>query len=147
MNINKLMTPPTHLTRSRTAVAPLERLKILMQVQGSERQYTGVWQGLVKMARTEGLRGMFKGNGTNCARIVPNSAVKFLSYEILVEHVSEELRRNGGDGSLTPGIRLLAGACAGIVAMSSTYHLDMVRGRLTVQVGGRDGSVRCGSLL
>lgn len=30
--------------RSRTAVAPLERLKILMQVQGNEKIYTGVWQ-------------------------------------------------------------------------------------------------------
>ena len=33
-----------HLYRSRTAVAPLERLKILMQVQGSNKVYTGVWQ-------------------------------------------------------------------------------------------------------
>jgi len=32
------------LCRSRTAVAPLERLKILMQVQGSSKLYTGVWQ-------------------------------------------------------------------------------------------------------
>ena len=30
--------------RSRTAVAPIERLKILMQVQGNEKVYTGVWQ-------------------------------------------------------------------------------------------------------
>lgn len=30
--------------RSRTAVAPLERLKILMQVQGKERVYRGVVQ-------------------------------------------------------------------------------------------------------
>lgn len=30
--------------RSRTAVAPLERLKILMQVQGKDKVYTGVWQ-------------------------------------------------------------------------------------------------------
>ena len=30
--------------RSRTAVAPLERLKILMQVQGNQKMYTGVWQ-------------------------------------------------------------------------------------------------------
>ena len=35
------------------------------------------------MAREEGLRGMFKGNWTNCVRIVPNSAVKFLTYEQL----------------------------------------------------------------
>jgi solute carrier family 25 (mitochondrial phosphate transporter), member 23/24/25/41 len=32
-------------------------------------------------------------------------------------------------------LRMLAGATAGIIAMSSTYHLDMVRGRLTVQEG------------
>ncbi|KAI9090228.1 hypothetical protein K1719_028774 [Acacia pycnantha] len=31
--------------------------------------------------RIEGFRGLFKGNGTNCARIVLNSAVKFFSYE------------------------------------------------------------------
>jgi solute carrier family 25 phosphate transporter 23/24/25/41 len=29
---------------SRTAVAPLERLKILMQVQGNDKIYRGVWQ-------------------------------------------------------------------------------------------------------
>ena len=35
------------------------------------------------MAKTEGVRGMMKGNGTNCARIVPNSAMKFFTYEQL----------------------------------------------------------------
>lgn len=135
--------------RSRTAVAPLERLKILMQVQGSTKVYTGVWQvctrpadattsaqliisalycmslsvprlqataatykglqtpchepahddllrlgdkfsslawcaqGLVYMGKTEGIRGLFRGNWTNCIRIIPNSAVKFLTYEQL----------------------------------------------------------------
>lgn len=43
----------------------------------------GRWQGLVHMARTEGVRGMMKGNWTNCVRIIPNSAVKFLTYEQL----------------------------------------------------------------
>lgn len=32
------------LDSSRTAVAPLERLKIVLQVQGNEKVYTGVWQ-------------------------------------------------------------------------------------------------------
>jgi solute carrier family 25 (mitochondrial phosphate transporter), member 23/24/25/41 len=92
----------------------LERLKILMQVQGNERIYRGVWQvgwvvafgvaaascssshtatdlrqGLVHMAKTEGIKGMMKGNGTNCARIIPNSAVKFFTYEQLSRCAAE----------------------------------------------------------
>ena len=35
------------------------------------------------MTRTGGLREWFKGNGTNCLRIVPNSAVKFVTYQEL----------------------------------------------------------------
>ncbi len=38
---------------------------------------------------------------------------------------------------MTPALRLAAGAGAGIVAMSATYPLDMVRGRLTIQVSHR----------
>ncbi len=38
-------------------------------------------QGCKHMYQREGIKGMFQGNGTNCVRIVPNSAVKFLAYE------------------------------------------------------------------
>ena len=38
------------------------------------------------------------------------------------------------NAQLTPVLRLGAGATAGIIAMSATYPMDMVRGRLTVQV-------------
>ncbi|CAN7000189.1 unnamed protein product [Brassica oleracea var. botrytis] len=37
------------------------------------------------------------------------------------------------NAQLTPVLRLGAGATAGIIAMSATYPMDMVRGRLTVQ--------------
>lgn len=49
--------------------------------------------------------------------------------------LSNQKKHDTGDGTLNPALRMLAGAAAGIVAMSSTYHLDMVRGRLTVQEG------------
>ena len=40
-----------------------------------------------------------------------------------MSHVSLD---QGGDGQLTPGLRLMAGAMAGIVGMSATYPMDMV---------------------
>lgn len=85
------------------------------------------------MWRSEGIRGLFKGNGLNCIRIIPNSAIKFLTYEQLSRKISHALMDRGEDGQLTPMLRLAAGAGAGIVGMSATYPLDMVRGRITIQ--------------
>ena len=67
---------------SRTVVSPLERLKILFQVQsvGREEYKLSVGKGLMKMWKEEGWRGFMRGNGTNCVRIVPYSAVQFGSY-------------------------------------------------------------------
>lgn len=59
-----------------------------VQVQNPHNiKYNGTIQGLKYIWRTEGFRGLFKGNGTNCARIVPNSAVKFFSYEEASKYV------------------------------------------------------------
>lgn len=67
---------------SRTVVSPLERLKILFQIQsvGRNEYKMSVGKGLMKMWRDEGWRGFMRGNGTNCIRIVPYSAVQFGSY-------------------------------------------------------------------
>jgi solute carrier family 25 (mitochondrial phosphate transporter), member 23/24/25/41 len=67
---------------SRTVVSPLERLKILMQVQsvGRDAYKMSVGQALGKMWKEEGWRGFMRGNGTNCIRIVPYSAIQFSSY-------------------------------------------------------------------
>jgi hypothetical protein len=62
---------------SRTATAPLERLKIFNQVgaiSASASLYNkGVWRSLTNMYRDEGVRGFYKGNGTNCVKVVPVS--------------------------------------------------------------------------
>lgn len=65
-------------------VSPLERLKILYQIQGAgHNEYKmPVGKALAKMWREEGWRGFMAGNGTNCIRIVPYSAVQFGSYNL-----------------------------------------------------------------
>jgi len=114
---------------SRTVVSPLERLKIIQQVQprSSDQQYKGVWRSLVRMWKEEGLKGFMRGNGINCLRIVPYSAVQFTTYE----HLKKWFTLHGSKELDTPK-RLASGALAGICSVCSTYPLDLVRARLSI---------------
>ncbi|SCZ90762.1 BZ3500_MvSof-1268-A1-R1_Chr1-3g02225 [Microbotryum saponariae] len=112
---------------SRTVVSPLERLKIILQVQGTRGEYQGIIPSLAKMWKEEGFKGYMKGNGINCLRIMPYSAVQFSSYEL----VKGFLASNGSEID-TPR-RLLAGSLAGIASVVSTYPLDLVRSRLSIE--------------
>ncbi|KAF8800279.1 mitochondrial carrier [Phlegmacium glaucopus] len=114
---------------SRTVVSPLERLKIIQQVQprGSDSQYKGVWRSLLRMWQEEGFKGFMRGNGINCLRIVPYSAVQFTTYEQLKKWFT----RHGSKELDTPK-RLASGALAGITSVCSTYPLDLVRSRLSI---------------
>ena len=67
---------------TKTAVAPLERTKVLFQLQGrgalsGPPRYLSVPQTLRLIWSEEGLIGWYKGNGANCFRIVPVYALKF----------------------------------------------------------------------
>ncbi|KAJ2491582.1 hypothetical protein IWW37_002149 [Coemansia sp. RSA 2050] len=115
---------------SRTVVSPLERMKILFQVQskGAGSSYNGVIGTLAKIWREEGIAGYMRGNGTNVVRIVPYSAVQFATYEQLKKLLIEE-----GKTELDTPRRLTAGAGAGIASVAATYPLDIVRTRISVQ--------------
>lgn len=42
-----------------------------VQPRGTDSQYKGVWRSLVRMWTEEGFKGLMRGNGINCLRIVP----------------------------------------------------------------------------
>ncbi|KAK9458239.1 mitochondrial carrier domain-containing protein [Dipodascopsis uninucleata] len=114
---------------SRTVVSPLERMKIILQLQGpGSANYQGVYGTLAKMWKEEGWRGYMRGNGVNCVRIVPYSAVQYSSYTIYKELIMEP-----GKTELDTPRRLVAGAGAGITSVVATYPLDIVRTRLSIQ--------------
>lgn len=113
---------------SRTIVSPLERMKILWQVQSpGNRAYQGTWATLVQMYREEGWRGFMRGNGTNCIRIIPYSAVQFSSYTIYKKFLV-----SSPDSELDTLRKLTAGALAGITSVALTYPLDITRTRLSI---------------
>ncbi|APA12378.1 hypothetical protein SS1G_10586 [Sclerotinia sclerotiorum 1980 UF-70] len=115
---------------SRTVVSPLERLKILFQIQsvGREEYKMSVGKGLMKMWKEEGWRGLMRGNGTNCIRIVPYSAVQFGSYNFY-----KKFFETSPGADLNSFRRLICGGAAGITSVFFTYPLDIVRTRLSIQ--------------
>jgi hypothetical protein len=58
---------------SRSATAPLDRLKMLLQVNDAERRMT-MKEGLRIMAKEGTVKSFFKGNGTNVLKIAPGSS-------------------------------------------------------------------------
>ena len=66
---------------SRTATNPLERLKMLQQVSAGEYAGKSTMECFTYMAKNEGFRGFFKGNGVNVVRIAPFSAFEFFFYD------------------------------------------------------------------
>jgi len=114
---------------SRTVTSPLERLKILYQIQGvGQSKYQGVFHSLLMIGKEEGWRGYLKGNGTNVLRIFPYSAIQFAAYERYKIWFS-----NAAGGDLTAQLRFLSGALAGVTSVIATYPLDLVRTRLSAQ--------------
>lgn len=75
-----------------------------MQIQsaGREAYKMSVGHALAKMWKEEGWRGFMRGNGTNCIRIVPYSAVQFSSYNFYKRVCRALSGNNGGHSSRTP---------------------------------------------
>ncbi|DBA83687.1 TPA: hypothetical protein ACH3X1_006230 [Trebouxia sp. C0004] len=118
----------------KTITAPLDRVKLLLQTsgglqKGAVRQAVrkgGVWQALVAIGRTEGIKGYWKGNVPQILRVVPYSATQLYSYEVLKKRFQNE------KGELSISSRLAAGGLAGMVATLVTYPLDTLRLRIAV---------------
>ncbi|GMI84299.1 CoA Carrier 2 [Hibiscus trionum] len=117
---------------AKTAVAPLERVKILFQTRRAEFHSVGLFGSFKKIAKTEGVMGFYRGNGASVARIVPYAALHYMAYEQYRRWIIDSFP----DITRGPVLDLVAGAFAGGTAVLFTYPLDLVRTKLAYQVVG-----------
>lgn len=137
-------------TIARTCTAPLDRIKLLFQVQGVmvnnntigatsagtgtvSGPYRGIGQALLKIYREEGVLAYWKGNLTNVVRIFPYSAAQLMANDAYKRLADESL------GGLNVYSRLACGACAGMTATAITHPLDTLRLRLALPNSGYTG--------
>uniref|UniRef100_A0A3Q3W8M3 EF-hand domain-containing protein n=1 Tax=Mola mola TaxID=94237 RepID=A0A3Q3W8M3_MOLML len=125
---------------SRTCTAPLDRLKVLMQVHSSKSNSMRIAGGFAQMIREGGVRSLWRGNGINVIKIAPESAIKFMAYE----QIKRLIRSNQETLGITE--RLVAGSLAGAIAQSSIYPMELrvLKPRLALRKTGQySGIVHC----
>lgn len=115
---------------SKTTVAPLDRIKILLQAHNKHHEQHGVVRGIRHIIHHESFLALYKGNGAQMVRIFPYAATQFTSFELYKKYL------NGVFGATSHWDKFLAGASAGVTAVTLTYPLDTIRARLAFQVTG-----------
>ncbi|KAB1260105.1 Mitochondrial coenzyme A transporter SLC25A42, partial [Camelus dromedarius] len=115
---------------AKTAVAPLDRTKIIFQVSSKRFSAKEAFRLIYFTYLNEGFLSLWRGNSATMVRVVPYAAIQFSAHE---EYKRILGRYYGFRGeALPPWPRLLAGALAGTTAASLTYPLDLVRARMAV---------------
>ncbi|XP_072334875.1 solute carrier family 25 member 16 isoform X1 [Scyliorhinus torazame] len=115
---------------AKSTIAPLDRVKILLQAHNRHYKHLGVFSTLRAVPKKEGFLGLYKGNGAMMVRIFPYGAIQFTAFDRYRKLLIGKL---GISGHIH---RLMAGSMAGMTAVICTYPLDMIRARLAFQVKG-----------
>uniref|UniRef100_A0A5B7BBW5 EF-hand domain-containing protein n=1 Tax=Davidia involucrata TaxID=16924 RepID=A0A5B7BBW5_DAVIN len=110
---------------SRTATAPLDRLKVILQVQTTR---TRIMPAINDIWKEGGLLGFFRGNGLNVLKVAPESAIRFYIYETMKNFIGSAKGEDKAD--IGASGRLVAGGVAGAVAQTAIYPMDLVKTRL-----------------
>ncbi|XP_040577782.1 calcium-binding mitochondrial carrier protein SCaMC-2 [Lepeophtheirus salmonis] len=113
---------------SRTCTAPLDRLKIILQVHGGRKSYT-MKEAFVYMFKEGGVRGLWRGNGVNVIKIAPESALKFGAYD----WIKNRIKGPDEERDFATHERLIAGSAAGGISQSAIYPLEVLKTRFALR--------------
>ncbi|GIY35204.1 calcium-binding mitochondrial carrier protein SCaMC-1 [Caerostris extrusa] len=119
---------------SRTCTAPLDRIKVFLQVRGSE--YSTINACLRHMLKEGGIPSLWRGNGINVLKIAPESALKFMAYE-----QAKRLIRGNTGRELEIYERFIAGSLAGGISQTLIYPLEVLKTRLALRKTGQYTSI------
>ena len=130
-------------TQAKTAIAPLDRVKILFQAANPDYQkYSGRWLGVIDAGRNivkqQGFVGLFQGHSATLLRIFPYAAIKYMAYDALHLALMPTPRDE------TNARLFLAGSMSGVLSVFLTYPLELIRVRLAFDTKSKPqpGSLR-----
>jgi solute carrier family 25 (adenine nucleotide translocator) protein 4/5/6/31 len=124
---------------SKTLVAPIERVKLLLQVQDAsssikpEDRYNGIGDCFSRVIKEQGFGALWRGNMANVIRYFPTQALNF-SFKDLYKTWFNPYNPK------TEPVKFFFGNCAsggaaGATSLCVVYPLDFARTRLAADVG------------
>jgi len=138
---------------SKTTVAPMDRVKLVLQLQtgqsiaiGSEqRQYKGIVDCFQKLCAEQGVKSLWRGNMAGVIRCFPSQALNICLRDAyrLILLTGIDSRRQTAKFALG---NMMAGGAAGATTLFMLYPLDFVRTRLAVDTALRSEKQFAGML-
>ncbi|XP_033626114.1 ADP/ATP translocase 1-like [Asterias rubens] len=125
---------------SKTAVAPIERVKLLLQVQHASTQiakadqYTGIANCFSRVTKEQGFFSLWRGNLANVIRYFPTQALNFAFKDKYKQVFLSGVDKNKQFFRYFAG-NLASGGAAGATSLCFVYPLDFARTRLAADVG------------
>ncbi|KAI2799247.1 hypothetical protein BLOT_013258 [Blomia tropicalis] len=125
---------------SKTAVAPIERVKLLLQVQHASKQiaedkrYKGIIDTFVRIPKEQGFFSLWRGNLANVIRYFPTQALNFAFKDKFKQIFLNNVDKKTQFWRYFAG-NLASGGAAGATSLCFVYPLDFARTRLAADIG------------
>jgi len=135
-----LLTGGVAAAVSKTAVAPIERVKLLLQVQDAQKtiavdkRYKGIIDCFSRVVKEQGFWSMWRGNLANVIRYFPTQALNFAFKDTYKRLFLDGVDKNRQFWRFFAG-NLASGGAAGATSLFFVYPLDFARTRLAADVG------------
>lgn len=129
---------------AKTAVAPIERVKLLLQVQHAskqikkENQYKGMVDAFIRIPKEQGFLSFWRGNLANVIRYFPTQALNFAFKDKYKQVFLGGVNKNKQFWRYFMG-NLASGGAAGATSLCFVYPLDYARTRLGADVAKSGG--------
>ncbi|TFK55973.1 mitochondrial carrier [Heliocybe sulcata] len=132
---------------SRTCTAPFDRLKIFLITRPPDlggtslspkaptRGAKAIANAVGRIYAESGVRGFWVGNGLSVAKIFPESAIKFLSYETSKRFFAKYVDHVEDSRDITGVSRFLSGGIGGITSQLSIYPIETLKTQMMSSTG------------
>jgi len=133
---------------SKTVMAPVERVKLLLQtqdsnplvIQGKVERYKSIPDCFRRVAAEQGMLAFWRGNLVNCLRYAPQQG-SALAFNDFLNNVFPNYNVNT-DFWKGFGVKLFSGGLAGAIANTICYPFDFARTRLASDLSKGKGQFK-----